>query len=144
MKDSFLNILLTIFLISISYFYLIGAKPLIVTSNSMAPLINKGDLIIVFEKKDYQLNDVISFKTKGELVTHRLVVKEKDYFKTKGDANSSVDFGLRAMTDVLGKVEIIIPFLGFLLIYFQSKYFLYLILIFGIFLLLKKGQNAKD
>jgi len=109
----------------------------------MSPSINKGDLVIALKQSEYKIDDIISFKSKNEIVTHRLVAKDSGQFATKGDANESLDFGLFLKKDILGKIVIIVPFLDFLFICLQSKYFLYFLLIFIIYLLLEKFKNVK-
>ena len=144
-----LNIFLILFVLFASTGYLIKAKPLVVLSNSMSPLIKKGDLIVIFENKEYEVNDVISFKNKGGIVTHRVVSKKiidfqnNPEFKTKGDANSSADFSIVSSKNIIGKVRFIIPLLGFLFMYLQSRYFVYLLTILFIFTLIRKIKNVK-
>lgn len=129
--------------------YLLKAKPLIVTSNSMFPLIKRGDLVVIFKSKQYEIGDIISFKNNGGIITHRLVSKIdtgfeiSSDFETKGDANQSSDFSSVSNKNILGKVKFIIPFLGFLFMYLQSKYFVYFLILILIFVLLGKIKNAK-
>jgi len=116
----FFNIFLSLFIIFMAGCYLTGAKLLVVTSNSMAPAINKGDLLLIFKNEDYRIDDIISFKNKGKIVTHRVIFKENNLIKTKGDANRLTDFGFIANIDVLGRVEFVIPLIGFLILSLQS------------------------
>ena len=91
-------------------------KYMIVTSGSMSPAMNAGDLIVVstIDTEKIQVNDVISFTTGGEIITHRVI--EIDYvhekFKTKGDANEDPDIRLVDHSQVVGKVILIVPFVG--------------------------------
>lgn len=78
-----------------------GYAPLIVLTGSMEPEINSGDLIIVkqIEDKDVQVGDIIAFFDPDgngtSILTHRVIeVMEEDgilSFRTQGDANNAAD-----------------------------------------------------
>ena len=79
-----------------------GLVPLIVHTDSMAPVFESGDLIIGVrtDARDVREGDVISFRDpaspSGAIVTHRVaeVLREADgtmAFRTKGDANGTAD-----------------------------------------------------
>ena len=89
-----------------------GKAPLIVLSDSMAPKILSGDLIIIndVDTETLQTGDVISFfdpasKTNA-VVTHRIIEVVDDdgeiYFRTQGDANNAVDRELVPAKNVVG------------------------------------------
>ena len=86
-----------------------GYKPMIVLSGSMETAIHTGDLAFVkiVDTTTLKQGDVIAFRNEEDTVTtHRIVeiVFEdgKQYFRTKGDANSSEDLDLVKMEDVEG------------------------------------------
>lgn len=70
-------------------------KLLIVTSGSMSPEFEAGDLIMIVRVDPYELkvDDIITFSTEdGKLLTHRIVELKKDgEIITKGDANKTAD-----------------------------------------------------
>ena len=76
-----------------------GTAPMIVLSDSMEPVILKGDLIFsnVAKPEDVKEDDVISFydpdpKHRGKVVTHRVIKVNADgSFATQGDNNDSED-----------------------------------------------------
>ncbi len=144
-----LNTFLIIFLLLCTLSYLFKAKLLIVTSNSMAPAINKGDLIVAIKSNQYEVGDIISFKHEGLIATHRITNIEQSDFNqntkitTKGDANKSTDSRIIEVNYVIGKVVFIIAFLGFIFLFFQSSYFIYLLLIIILILLIEKIKNDK-
>ncbi|MDB7911454.1 signal peptidase I [Flavonifractor plautii] len=74
---------------------LFGNKPAVIVSGSMEPTIQTGAFILVHfsDFEDCEVGDVITYYHPGfdELVTHRIVEKGKDYYWTKGDANSARD-----------------------------------------------------
>ncbi len=100
----------------------------VVTSGSMEPTFQVGDLLIVIRANPYELKvgDVIVFKVpwSSSLIVHRIVkVSYTDngpIFYTKGDANPIPDPGYRVTKDIYGKVIFRIPFLGSILNMFQS------------------------
>ncbi len=96
---------------------LFGFSSAVVISGSMEPAIGVDDMIVIKDKKSYQVGDVITFSTGGNLpVTHRIVgTDEQGRFLTKGDANNGVDREPVAQADVLGKVIVVIPRVGVLI-----------------------------
>ncbi len=62
-----------------------------IVSGSMSPTIEKGDMILVELGSDYEVGDIISFKDKDSIITHRIVQKNDDTYVTKGDANNTLD-----------------------------------------------------
>lgn len=101
----------------------------VIISNSMVPNINVYDAVVTARVKTDKLkvNDIITFiskdiKTAGTPITHRIVgiVRENGDsgkilgYRTKGDHNNTEDFALIAPDEVLGKVMIRIPLIGYL------------------------------
>ncbi len=62
-----------------------------VISGSMSPTIEKWDLILIKQKDNYEVGDVVSFYNDGAYITHRIVEKNNETYITKGDANNTVD-----------------------------------------------------
>lgn len=92
-------------------------RPLVVMSGSMTPAIKTGSLVLVNQKTGgYAKNDIITFKSEKELVSHRIYdssnIDGSIYFQTKGDANNNIDPVLVARKDVVGKVILDVPYLG--------------------------------
>ena len=88
-----------------------GYGAAVVLSGSMEPEFSKGDLIIVKETEDFDLNDIVVFDSGTSLVVHRVVGIGKDEVVTKGDANNVEDEPI-SRTAVKGKVLFWIPHLG--------------------------------
>ena len=88
-------------------------------SNSMKPVISKGDAVIV--RKVDNINDlkkgqIIVFKQDGKYIVHRLIKLDKSKelsIVTKGDANNSKDVKNKSIDDVEGIVEFKIPLIGY-------------------------------
>lgn len=74
--------------------------------NSMFPLLRDGDVVkikkIKFEK--IRTNDIICFRQKNHLVTHRVVYKTPKYLIAKGDSNPVSDEKV-LQRRILGKVS---------------------------------------
>jgi signal peptidase len=97
---------------------------LIVLSGSMEPSIRPGDVVVSVQDDPSNLNvgDIISFQkvetSKKTLITHRIVnITDENgtrYYQTKGDANDHADQLLTPQQNVVGKVVITIPYLGYL------------------------------
>lgn len=97
--------------------------PSVIATGSMEPLIYPGDIILVnkitkAEKiKDLEVDDIIQFKVGSFLVSHRImeVADDDEYgllFTTKGDNNSASDGEPIKPQDIRGKIEYVIPKLG--------------------------------
>ena len=116
---------------------LFGYKNFIELTGSMKPTLNEGDIIITKEAKEINQNDIISFKVDNSVVTHRVfeIYKEngKEYYITKGDANSDTDPELLDKENIEGKYCFKIPFIGKIILFFQKP--VGLIILFVIFLI---------
>ena len=78
-----------------------------VITGSMEDTIKIKDIIIVDITKDVEENDIITFKSGENFVTHRIINKDRDNLITKGDANNSQDDPIK-LNDVVGKVIFVI------------------------------------
>lgn len=94
----------------------------IVQSGSMEPAIKVGSVVVIKPSKKYDVNDVITFgkDTKEDVpTTHRIiderVVTGTPMYTTKGDANEDKDIKEVRESEIIGKVLISIPFLGYIL-----------------------------
>lgn len=114
-------IVLTVVLLVISVFPITGnIKFMIVKSGSMTPEIKQGSVVMVKPVQDYKIGDVITFgpytKTKAP-TTHRIydikLVEGESIYITKGDANNAPDQREIKKSDILGKVLLAVPFVGY-------------------------------
>ncbi|MBT9175599.1 MAG: Signal peptidase I W [candidate division WS2 bacterium] len=113
-------VLITLLLI-VSVFPIAGNyKIMVVQSGSMAPAIKMGSIVVVKPADEYKIGDVITFgpysKTKAP-TTHRIfdikIVNGEPVYITKGDANNTPDTREITKRDVLGRVLLSVPYLGF-------------------------------
>lgn len=94
-----------------------GYKPLTILSNSMQPVFEAGDVILIKPDQQAAVNDVITFKhPEGILVTHRIIdttIEDgKTYYITKGDNNNIADDMKVSPESILGVQTNIIPGAG--------------------------------
>ena len=97
--------------------------PVAIISNSMASLIKRGDAVIVSklnkeEIKELQINDIVQYKLSGSIIVHRIIDIEKDnegnlFFTTKGDNNQREDEKKVSESQIIGKVYLKIPKIGY-------------------------------
>lgn len=119
---------------------LFGYKAFTIMSKGMENNINVGDIAIVKDAVEPQVNDVIAFKNGEEVIVHRIVEKIESEanvrYKTKGDANGYADLRTVDKADVEGVFCSKISYVGFVLI-FLYKYYMYIIIAILIYLLFK-------
>lgn len=119
----------------------LGVGAAVVISGSMEPNISLYDLVIIHEKDEYHVDEVVIFRNNTYCVTHRILAMETDengqvWVTTKGDANNAPDSPI-PLEDIVGKVIITIPKIGYVQNFLQQPLgFLFLTLMTGAFLLL--------
>ena len=96
-----------------SYADFFGYSVFEVQTGSMADAINAGDWIIVKKQKNFNLNDVVTYKSDGEFITHRIIESYNGTFVTKGDANNTKDDPIDE-SQIVGKVVKILSNFGIL------------------------------
>lgn len=104
-----------------------------IVSPSMEPNINVYDVIVDTAVKDentLKVGDIITFYTDaydtgGYTVTHRIkdivMVNNERRYITKGDNNQVEDKGYTTFKDIVGRVNFIIPKLGYIQMFISSK-----------------------
>ena len=118
----------------------------------MKPNINSGDVVLVKtingDKEEIKKGDVITFRKNLEVITHRVIDIEENngenVYVTKGDNNNLEDQERVEKSELLGKVVVVIPYLGNIIGILENKIiFLILVLIFLILLLYKINIQEK-
>src|SRR3990167_6252372 len=94
-------------------------KPILVISNSIARYAPQGSIVFIMKSTTYRIGDVITFKFKNvssNLITHRVKnIKEIGDVKllyTKGDSNSFNDPIPVSEDEIIGKVFLVVPYVG--------------------------------
>lgn len=136
-----LVVIIAILLVGVRIF---GLQVFTVLSPSMTPKYPTGSVIYVREvsPKTLQTGDVITFTMSGGIsATHRIVevIPSEDnadllYFRTKGDANKTVDPSLVSEKNIIGTPVFTIPLLGFVANFVQNPPGLYLSVAVGLIL----------
>lgn len=91
-----------------------GVAVLNVQTGSMRGTIDEGDLIVIKRAKDYKENDIITFMPDGDTIptTHRIIRIEGDKYYTKGDANNAEDTRPIVKSQIIGKYQFRIKYVG--------------------------------
>lgn len=125
-----------------------GLEMFVVTSGSMQPGIDPGDVVMVnVDKGRYEVGDVITFRPREEsmlYVTHRVVeVLSGDgadaEYVTKGDANPGRDLEPVTEDHVVGSVRAVYPFIGRVVLGLRDPRF---VLIAGMSVVLAESATA--
>lgn len=97
----------------------------VIISESMIPSINVYDAVVTIRVSEdkIKIDDIITFiskeiETAGTPITHRVIgivdTESGIKYRTKGDHNNTPDFALISPNEVIGKVYLRIPRLGYL------------------------------
>ena len=113
---------------NISFF---GFRTFKIVSGSMEPYIHINDIVIIKKSNNYKVNDVVTYKSNKEYITHRIVSTDDDEIVTKGDANNTLDNPIKS-SNIVGKVVYRFKFLGFVCYLFSKPIILILTFIFGL------------
>lgn len=145
-----------IILVGISYISrqdfngIFGYKAYNITTNSMEPNINKGDIILIKKPKKEEkikIGDVISFKNDGQIITHRIVdISDTNGVKryiTKGDNNNVPDLQKISFEQIEGVEILRIPYLGQIVSAMENQVIL-LIIILLILIIYLYSLNTKE
>ncbi len=80
-----------------------GVGASVVLSGSMEPELSVDDLIIVRERDEYDVGDVVVYQSHGELIVHRIISADEETVTTQGDANDTADEPI-SRADIKGEV----------------------------------------
>ncbi len=110
-------------LLAASYFQLTGSYEFkVVKSGSMEPAIKVGSLVLIKPATSYREGEVVTYgrDTKSEIpTTHRIIASRAEggqvFYTVKGDANGEPDPREIQVKEIVGKVLLTVPWLGYLL-----------------------------
>lgn len=97
-------------------------KAVVIATGSMMPNIQVGDVLIIDQDENLdvsslEVGDVIAYDSKGKIICHRIVKiipsGQKLYFEMKGDANDDSDPLLVGEEDIIGLINVKIPYIGY-------------------------------
>ena len=107
---------------------LVGLTPYTVISGSMEPTYHVGSLLYVRDTDPMTLQegDPVTYRMgDGQIVTHRVVEVVDDpvsgrCYRTKGDANDTIDGKLLHPANVIGRPVVTVPLLGYVSHFIQN------------------------
>lgn len=129
---------------------LAGFRLDVVQSGSMSPAMGVGDLAVAspVRPEDIGVGDTIIFRSRdgGMLVCHRVIaVNESDgTFQTKGDANEDPDLYPVRPQDVVARVGVSIPVLGYAVGFMKSPWGWGLLIAIALILIFWGDLTGKD
>lgn len=123
---------------------LAGYSQLAVLSGSMEPEISAGDLIIIHRQDSYETGDVITFSDEEFYTTHRIIGIEDNKFCTKGDANNVADRSLVELSQVAGRVILVIPAAGRILLFLRTPLGFVCLLLSGLLVLFLTDGSRQE
>ena len=90
----------------------------VILSGSMEPALSPGDVVFVSDSASVQVGDVITFDGGDTVpITHRIIGVEDGQYITKGDANENADGAPVPPANVLGRVVLTIPVVGYVILW---------------------------
>lgn len=127
------NICYSKFILKDNLIKIFGKSVVIVTTGSMEPEINAGELVIISEIDNYKKGDIVTYQDdEGFLVTHRIVQINENTFIAKGDSNNLNDKE-NSNNNIKGRVICHSKILGIFALYFLKPIVvIYVILFVGI------------
>jgi signal peptidase len=86
-----------------------------VYTGSMAPAIGVGSVVLIkpVNPNNLEVGDIICYSFSGTTVTHRIIEVTDEGFITKGDANEDPDQLTVGKENIIGKVVLNLPILGY-------------------------------
>jgi signal peptidase len=125
-KQSYIRYAPVIFTIVLLLCFMTGIfkyEPIAILSNSMHPLYNRGDVIIIEKLDNDALNnlkeqDIIDYNLNGIFIAHRIVSVEKHndgtvLYTTKGDNNNIIDKEKVSPDQIKGVVRFTVSKIGY-------------------------------
>jgi len=134
-KQSFIRNIPIIFIIVLLLCFMTGIfkyEPVAILSNSMHPLYNRGDVVIIEKINNTALNnlkeqDIIDYSLYGIYVSHRIVSVEKHndgtvLYTTKGDNNNIIDKEKVSPDQIKGVVIFTVSKIGYPAVWFSELF----------------------
>lgn len=108
------------------------ARFVVINGNSMAPLYQRGDLVITRAADDYAIGDIVTYRhPEIGLVIHRIIGRNGDRWRLKGDHNDFVDPYEPLPQEIEGRAWLHIPRLGSILALARQYWWLAIAILVG-------------
>ena len=116
----------------------------VVSGSSMQPRVERGDFVLVRKRADYEPGDVVLYDnpTVGANVLHRIVARDSDGFRLKGDANGFVDDVRPTPDQIVGELWLVIPGFGSVVTWLQQPLNALLVILASVLIALAGGREA--
>src|SRR5262245_32137043 len=110
----------------------------------MQPRVERGDFVVVRKRSDYAVGDVVLYDnpTVGANVLHRIVSKDSEGFRLKGDANSFVDDVRPTPDQIVGELWLVVPGFGSVVTWLQQPLNALIVILAAVFVALAGGREA--
>ena len=101
----------------------LGFKPVVLTSGSMRPTIDVGDVVLTSPTDGHGLGPgaVINYEIASGTRLHRIIGVTKEGYRTAGDANRVADSDLVAPRQIRGTGTLIVPYIGLPSVWIHDK-----------------------
>ena len=100
---------------------ILDINPYVIISGSMEPELPVGSVCLVdCQQKEPEAGDIISYKAKDTIITHRVIEQRDDGYITKGDSNSVADPGIVKPKQIFGTVICSIPKVGYAVMFMRT------------------------
>ncbi len=117
----FIGIGIITVLLIVSVFPITGNyKIYVVKSGSMSPAIKTGSVVVAKPAESYKVGDIITFSGAGgnkTPISHRVFAVNDDNgsltYVTKGDANNTPDSQAVRPSEIIGKIYLSVPYIGY-------------------------------
>jgi signal peptidase len=96
----------------------------------MEPNIHTGEFVIIENKANYDIGDIVTYEANDMLITHRIIEKNENSFIAQGDYNNSQD-EIQEDSKIIGKVVFHSEKIG----KFIRVYLKYVVMFFTIFVI---------
>ena len=122
-----------------------GVGAAVVISGSMEPELSIGDMLIVVQQDEYEVDNIIVYQEGRMAITHRIISMENGEVITRGDANNTDDSPI-TVEQIKGKVVLAIPFVGYIVNAIKTPIGTLCVLALAVFLLERsfRAQKRED
>lgn len=114
---------------------ILGYSTAVVVSGSMEPALSVDDFILNHIQASYEQGDIITFQSGDSLTTHRIIAVTDEGYMTQGDANNAADQDVVLPEKVIGRVVMVIPYIGNILAFFRTPLGMMLLVFIGFLLI---------
>lgn len=134
-------LLINLYLVAAQLFFhqelpkLMGLAQIIVVSGSMEPAVEVGDLLVIREQDSYKVGDIVTYRSGGSLITHRVIRVEGTSLLAKGDANNVEDAPVD-LEQIEGRMVLRVPKLGYAVLFLRTSRGIILTVFAGLLLIL--------